>query len=123
MEDLVSIFRNASTETTAIRGGGARDKTGYDSPLVDQYIVYEAYISLNPLNHAQSDQTHNSFFYDIPRNRNPDGAFDKYELKGIKNITLNFVSYLILYALIAGALLSVIYVFYLLYMDKKLNSD
>lgn len=118
MENLVLTFENLSKRTVPIKGGGTWRPIGYDDPSMDQYVVYQADILINPLIVASVDQTHTWFFYDIPRTRNPGGAFDRYDVRGIIDNLLNLIAYVLLYSTIVLAVFSALYVFYLLHNDK-----
>jgi len=117
MEDMAAAFKNISQKTFQIKGGGTRVHNGYDDSRLNQFIIYETYIPINPVILQLTDQTHNFFFYDIPRNRNPIRAFDYYEVYGVLDTILNFIAYSILYLLIALAVISMVYVFYLVYLS------
>ncbi|MBX4212079.1 glycosyltransferase family 39 protein [Candidatus Pacearchaeota archaeon] len=117
MEMLVDTFKNLSKNSFAIKGGG-KDSQEYDSSKLDQYIVYDTYVALNPQIIYLAQQNHNFFFYEIPRNKNPEKAFDYYIVDGASGDLLNFIAYTVLYLLIALAALSPIYVIYILYKIK-----
>lgn len=119
MEEMAGIFKNISQNTVYIKGGGKVKDVGYDTPRLNQYIIYETYIPLNPGMLAGVDQTHSFFFYEIPRDKNPEKAFDYYRVSGAGDSLLNIISYAILYLLIILTVLSAFYAFYAFYLVYK----
>ncbi|MEK6824902.1 MAG: hypothetical protein AABY02_03540, partial [Nanoarchaeota archaeon] len=61
------------------------------------------------------DSTHSHFFYHIPRNENPEQAFDYYSVNGGPDTLLNVISYAALYVILGLATLSIGLPFYLLF--------
>jgi len=89
-----------------------------DQPELNESMEQIIKLMFNPVALQAVDQTHAHFFYRIPRNADPKGAFDYYVVDGAVDKLLNIVAYIILYILIFVAVLSIIIPFYLLY-DKK----
>jgi hypothetical protein len=121
MEMLVSKFKETSTSKN-FNGGSGIDGVRGGEPLNEPfYKVYSSDILVNPALLGYVDQTHNHFFYHIPRNVNPKDAFDYYVVDGALNKLLNLISYLILYSLIVLSVISITVPFYLLSVEKKSN--
>jgi hypothetical protein len=117
MESMASVFKQATQETTFIEGGGSK-KDGYDDEGLVQFTIYKVTIKSNPAILDIADQTHQFFFYNIPRDKNPAAAYDFYKVRGFMDILLNSLAKAILWALILGALVSGAYVIYRAYLTK-----
>ena len=123
MEALAASFKTAATNQWSIYGGGSKDNAdGYEDSSLVQYRVYEVSIPLNPQILQSIDQTHNWFFYDIPRTRNEGAQIDSYTTSGLVASLLNPLAYLVLYVSIVLAFLAPLYTLYLVVMTEKWNN-
>lgn len=123
MEALAASFKTAATSQWSIYGGGSKDNAdGYEDSSLVQYRVYEVSIPLNPQILQSIDQTHNWFFYDIPRTRNEGAQIDSYTTSGLVASLLNPLAYLVLYVSIVLAFLAPLYTLYLVVMTETWNN-
>lgn len=113
MEAIVSAFQ-AAKKATEITGGGSVTGVRESEIAGEPYFrVYEGVLPLNPAVAQAIYQTHSHFFYHIPRDENPEQAFDYYTIEGGFDSLLNLVSYGILYLAIIAATLAPLFVVYL----------
>ncbi|MEK6915334.1 MAG: glycosyltransferase family 39 protein [Nanoarchaeota archaeon] len=119
MELLISQFKEVSSIKSFEGGGSIKGVRGAEIRRVPFYRIYETRLSFNPQALNIIDNTHNHFFYHIPRNEYPELAFDYYSVNGAFSKLLNVLAYSILYILMILAIFSIIIPFYLL---RKQNS-
>ena len=118
MEAIISQIKNLSKIVSFEGGSSIKGVRGAEIRGIPFYRTYEVRLTFNPQALQSVDQTHSHFFYYIPRDVYPEGAFDYYVVKGAPNKLLNFVAYAILYILIFLAIVSIGVPFYLLYKEK-----
>lgn len=119
MEGLVSQFSAASKSVQDITGGGSLVRVrGQEIPGEPFFRIYETALPLNPQILSVIKQTHNHFFYHIPRYEFAEQAFDHYRVHGFFDNTLNVISYTILYVLLILAVLSTAIPFYCILRRK-----
>ena len=117
-EQLVALFKNISRNPIDITGGGsARGIKGNEVIGAPLFRIYSADLSLKAGTVQLADQTHSFFFYPVRRNLNPKAAFDYYEVKGPFETVLNWMSYLSLFTLLAAALISPLFLAYLVHKE------
>lgn len=118
-EAIVTFFKGGASRLIEIKGGGAvKGVRGVEIAGEPIFRVYEATLQLDPRLLVSVDQTHEHFFYHIPRNEQSEKAFDYYTVKGGKDTLLNLFSYGVLYLCLGIALLSIALPFYLLFKEK-----
>lgn len=121
MEEVVSAFQTTK-KIKEIRGGGSVTGVRESEIAGEPYFrVYEGFLPLNPTVIQEIYRTHSHFFYHIPRDEQPQQAFDYYKVDGGLDALLNLFSYVILYAALGIALLSVFVPFVLVYREKSEN--
>lgn len=120
VEKIVEAFQNVSKKTTLLTGGGSIPGVrGAERSGEPYFKIYETIIPLDPSLLLAVDQSHTHFFYRIPRNADPAGAFDHYEVKGTFNSLLNVLAYGTLYLLIILAVISLTVPIYLLFSKRN----
>lgn len=120
MENYISQFMKTGVKIRAIEGGGSI--TGVRGAEIEGepfYNVYATTINLPYEVLEATKQTHAHFFYYIPRDRDYEKAFDHYSVNGFLDNALNLLAYVVLYAIVLAAFLSVGVPFYLLYKYKN----
>lgn len=116
VEQIVEAFKSASQKTTVISGGGSISGVrGAEITGEPFFRTYEVIVRLKPAMLNAVDSTHSHFFYHIPRNENPEQAFDYYSVNGGPDTLLNVISYAALYVILGLATLSIGLPFYLLF--------
>ncbi len=117
-EEMFAIFKNGSTLQKEILGGGDLKGIKGGEAIGELYFrVYAGNIQLDAAALPLVDQTHQIFFYPLRRNLNPQAAFDYYIVQGTWNQVLNVLAYAVLYFYIVTALVSILFVFYVLFKD------
>lgn len=118
MEQLILKF--GEPIKTVYSGGGDGD------PSLPYFKVYQATISQKPQILNLVDQTHMFFFYPV-RWAIKDRIYDSYTPKGIIDNSVDIAAHLILYLAILIALLSPLFLLYLIYetfkKDKQIKSS
>ncbi len=119
-EELVTLFAGLSKDKVTLLGGGSvRPVKGNEIKGQPMFRIYSTSLALKPGIVRIADQTHNFFFYPVRRNLNPRESFDYYETRGSFEIILSSVSYIILYLLLVAALLSPLFLIYILYKTRN----
>jgi hypothetical protein len=120
MENLAAQFK-AATRMEEIKGGGGSIKGVRGEEVSGQpyYRVYTVNLPLNPGVLQLVKQTHNHFFYHIPRDENPEQQFDYYSVNGGTDNLINMLAYLVLYVMLFLSVVSMAVPFYL--MHKETN--
>lgn len=113
VEQTVSFFENNSKEIKVISGGGGEGKS--NEPY---FRVYETSLLLKPQILEVVHQTHEFFFYPV-RYENTAGIYDKYQTHGSFGSFLNSFAFFILYVAVFLAVISPLYVIYLLISDAE----
>lgn len=119
MEGMTALFKNLSSNSQEIMGGGVDMVKRGEIKGEPYFRVYYAHIELYPAIAQLVDQTHEFFFYPVRRNLNPEKAYDYYDVNGFFNNSINALAYLVLYSLLAIALVSPLIVFYNLIQNNK----
>ena len=123
-EQLVALFKNISRNPIDIIGGGtARGIKGNEVIGAPLFRIYSADLSLKAGTVQLADQTHSFFFYPVRRNLNPKAAFDYYEVRNPFEVVLNWISHLSLFALLAAALVSPLFLAYILYGELSASNN
>ncbi|MEK6858805.1 MAG: glycosyltransferase family 39 protein [Nanoarchaeota archaeon] len=118
MEAIVSAFQTTK-KIKEIEGGGSVTGVRESEIAGEPYFrVYEGILPLNPDVVQSVYQTHSHFFYHIPRDEQPQQAFDYYKVRGGFDALLNLFSYIILYVALGLASLSVLAPFVLVYRER-----
>ncbi len=119
VEDIVEAFKNASAPPIVFTGGGSiygiRDSEITGNP---HFRVYEVILPLKNGVLQAVDVTHSHFFYHIPRDENPEQAFDYYKVQGGIDSLVNLFAYCFLYLFILLAVVSLGVPFWLLFRQK-----
>ena len=98
MEQMTDAFRDVSIKTWDIEGGGVikRVKEGEEKGET-HFRVYQAILPLPKEVLVAVDQTHQFFFYHIPRNQYAERQFDYYTLKTPLDYFISFIGRMMLY--------------------------
>ncbi len=118
MEQLIEQFKNVSIIKSFEGGGSIKSIRGAEIRRSPFYKIYETSLYLNPSTLPIVDQTHNHFFYRIPRNMDSDKAYDYYVVDGFFNLLLRDASKLILYLSIFLSMVAIFIPFYLVYKSN-----
>lgn len=119
VEAIVDAFRNVSQSPIVITGGGSI--SGIRDPEVRGQPYFRVYEAVLPLKNGvlqAVDATHSHFFYHIPRDENPEQAFDYYKVRGGVDSLINLFAYGFLYCFLIIAVVSLGVPFWLVLKQK-----